>query len=105
LLYFFKGIAERISVKVKVEVYGFLRNLTGWSNVEVGLAEDSTLGQLLELLTDEKPELKELIFEGDNLKDYLKVLVDGRDCRFLGGLRTRLKDGSTISIFPPAGGG
>jgi len=92
-------------VKVKVEVYGFLRNLMGWRSIEMELAEDSTIGQLLELLIDERPELKELIFEGESLRDYLKVLVDGRDCRFLGGLRTKLKDGSTISIFPPAGGG
>ncbi len=92
-------------MKVKVEVYGFLRSLTGWSSIEMELAEDSTVGLLLELLADERPELKELIFEGDSLKSYLKVLVDGRDCRLLGGLRTKLKDGSTISIFPPAGGG
>jgi MoaD family protein len=92
-------------VKVKLEVYGYLRDLMGWRSVELDLAEDSTVGQLLELLVDQRPEIKELIFEGESLKSYLKVLVDGRDCRALGGLRARLKDGSTVSIFPPAGGG
>jgi len=92
-------------LKVKVEVYGFLRNVMGWKSIEMELAEDSTVGQLLESLVDQKPEVKELIFEGEDLKSYLKVLVDGRDCMFLGGLRAKLRDGSTISIFPPAGGG
>ena len=92
-------------MKVKVEVYGYLRDLMGWKSTELDLVEDSTVGQLLELLVDQRPEVKELIFEGEGLKSYLKVLVDGRDCRLLGGLRAKLKDGSTVSIFPPAGGG
>ncbi|MEM2214440.1 MAG: ubiquitin-like small modifier protein 1 [Candidatus Nezhaarchaeales archaeon] len=92
-------------MRVKVEVYGSLRNVVGWKSVEMELSEDFTLGQLLDLLVEQKPELKELIFEGENLRDYLKVFVDGRDCRLLGGLKAKLKDGSTISIFPPAGGG
>lgn len=92
-------------MKVKVEVYGFLRSLMGWNSIEMELAEDATLGQLLELLVEHRPEAKESIFEGEDLKSYLKVLVNGRDCRFLEGLRTKLRDGSTISIFPPAGGG
>jgi MoaD family protein len=92
-------------MKVRVEVYGFLRNLMGWRSIEVELAEDSTVGQLLELLIDQRPEVKELIFEGEGLRSYLKVLIDGRDCRFLGGLKAKLRDSSTVSIFPPAGGG
>jgi molybdopterin converting factor small subunit len=60
---------------------------------------------LLELLIDQRPEVKELIFEGEGLRSYLKVLIDGRDCRFLGGLKAKLRDSSTVSIFPPAGGG
>lgn len=92
-------------VKVKVEVFGSLREVMGWKSVEIELSEDSTLGQLLELLVEQKPEVQELIFEGGKLKDYLKVLVDGRDCRLLGGLKAKLKNLSVISIFPPAGGG
>jgi len=92
-------------MKVRVEVYGFLRNLMGWRSIEMEFAEDLTVGQLLELLVEQRPEVKDLIFEGENLKSYLKVLVDGRDYRLLGGLKTKLRDGSTISIFPPVGGG
>lgn len=77
----------------------------GWRSVEIELSEDSTLEQLLELLVEQKPEAKEIIFEGGNLRSYLKVLVDGKDCRLLGGLKTKLRDGLVISIFPPAGGG
>ncbi|MHC1627386.1 MAG: ubiquitin-like small modifier protein 1 [Candidatus Nezhaarchaeales archaeon] len=92
-------------MKVVVEVYGLLRELMGWRNIEIEVSDGSTLEQLIEILVSEKPEAKELILEGSKLRDYVKVLVNGRDCRFLNGLRTKLEDGYVISIFPPAGGG
>jgi molybdopterin synthase sulfur carrier subunit len=92
-------------MKVKIEVYGYLRDLVGWKSVELDLAEDSTIGQLLELLVNQKPEVKGLLFEEGDLRSYLKVLVNGKDYRLLGGLKAKLKDGSIISIFPPVGGG
>ncbi len=92
-------------MKVLVEVYGVLRELMGWKSIEVEISDDSTLGQLIDILVSEKPKAKELILEGSRLRDYIKVLVNGRDCRFLSELKTKLEDGYVISIFPPAGGG
>jgi MoaD family protein len=32
-------------------------------------------------------------------------LVNGQDCRSINGLKTKVKDSDTISIFPPVAGG
>lgn len=92
-------------MKVLVEVYGLLRELMGWKSIEIEMDDNSTLEQLIDALVNENPKVKEFILEGSKIKDYVKVLVNGRDCRFLNGLRTKLENGYVISIFPPAGGG
>ncbi|MDI9619782.1 MAG: MoaD family protein [Candidatus Nezhaarchaeota archaeon] len=92
-------------MKVTVEVYGPLRNVLGWRSTILEVEDGSTLLTLLELITAGKPDVKEMIMEGSNLKDYVKVLVNGRDCRSLSGLKTKLEEGCVISVFPPAGGG
>ena len=92
-------------MRVIVEVYGRLRELMGWRKTEVHLPEDSTLNDLIDLLITQRPELQDELFEGHSLKSYVKVLINGRDCRFFQELSTKLEDGHVVSIFPPSGGG
>jgi len=61
---------------------------------EAGMALKETFPELLELL----------IRDGELNPDY-RVLIDGRNVVFLGGLEAEVRDGSRVVVFPPAGGG
>ena len=50
-------------------------------------------------------KIREILMEGDKSKEFVKILVNGKDIRALKGMETELKDGDIISIFPPVAGG
>lgn len=54
-------------------------------------------------------ELKDILLEepppGIKLKSGVTVMVNGRNIRFLEGNETELKQGDTVTVFPPIGGG
>jgi molybdopterin synthase sulfur carrier subunit len=66
----------------------------------------STCIEALRSLVAQYPVLKSIILTGElKLKrDYI-YLLNGRNVEFLGKEDTLLKDGDTISLFPPIGGG
>ncbi|RLF12748.1 MAG: molybdopterin synthase sulfur carrier subunit [Thermoprotei archaeon] len=92
-------------MKILVEVYGVLREIMGWKKMTYKVEDGLTVASLLDLILEEYPKARDVILEGGAVKDYVKVLIDGRDFRFIEGLKTKLRDGSVVSIFPPAGGG
>lgn len=51
------------------------------------------------------PDLGSMIFDGDHLQRYVRLLVNGRDIEIGQGLETPLNNGDQIAIFPPLAGG
>lgn len=89
-----------IGLRVKIRVYMDLASKVGWRERDVSVAgESTTLGELLERVQ----ELRGFLNEG--FTERFVVLVNGINSRLSGGLRTRVRDGDTVDIFPPAGGG
>lgn len=89
-------------MKVKVNVYAFLRSRTGWGSREVELKGDyAKLVDILEAI----PELKDVIMVGGDIDKSIIVLVNGRNIRQTGGLDTIVAEGDRIDVFPPAAGG
>lgn len=89
-------------MKVEVVVYLALRSKLGRSSRTVSLPGDKTrLADVLERI----PELKRTIVSGGRLHQDFKVLVDGVNISFLGGLDAEVRDGSRLVVFPPVGGG
>ena len=43
--------------------------------------------------------------ESKDLQQYILILLNGRNIRFLDGRDTKLKEGDVIAISPPIGGG
>ena len=55
-------------------------------------ASGTTVREALENLVATYPALKDRIFDGDELPQFLNVFVDGSDVRLLDGLDTELGD-------------
>ena len=74
----------------------------GQRQVELG---GRTVREVLENLTDEYPSLRERVFDGDDLPQFLNVFIDGTDVRLHQGLETEVPDGATVILLPAVAGG
>jgi len=92
------------SIRVTLKLFGGLRRLRGSSFEERSVAADSTVEDLWAGLEREAPELVERLRDGV-ARGYLHVLLNGRNVVFLDGPETRLRDGDTVAVLPPIGGG
>lgn len=91
-------------MKVKIEVFATLRELIGKESLEI--ENVNNVRELIESLIEMfGMKIKEILMEGDKSKEFVKILVNGKDIRTLRGMETELRDGDLISIFPPVAGG
>lgn len=68
-------------------------------------ADGTTAREVLENLVASYPQLRERIFDGDELPQFLNVFVDGADVRLMGGLDREVAAGSTLILLPAVAGG
>jgi molybdopterin synthase sulfur carrier subunit len=68
-------------------------------------APGGTVREVLESLVTTYPSLRDRIFDGDDLPQFLNVFVDGSDVRLFQGLDTKIEDGSTLILLPAVAGG
>ncbi|RLG61544.1 molybdopterin synthase sulfur carrier subunit [Candidatus Geothermarchaeota archaeon] len=89
-------------MRVIIRVYMTLIGKLGWSTKEYTFDRDEI--KFLKLVESD-PSLYNAIkkYEGDRWRPI--ILVNGRHIEFLGGFEAVLKDGDSISIFPPLAGG
>jgi sulfur-carrier protein len=88
---------------VTVKIPTQLRSVTG-GQAEAS-AEGGTVGEVLQALYAEHPELRERITDGDGLRRFVNVYVGGEDIRFLDGLETLVPAGGEVTILPAVAGG
>jgi sulfur-carrier protein len=86
-----------------VRIPPILRPETG-NNRQVE-AEGATVRQVLESLVDEYPTIRDRIFDGGDLPQFLNVFVDGADVRLSDGLDTPVDAGATVILLPAVAGG
>jgi len=65
----------------------------------------STTREVLETLAGTYPGLRDRLFDGDELPQFLNVFVDGSDVRLLGGLDSAVAEGATLILLPAVAGG
>lgn len=92
-------------MKVKIELYGFLRNLTRTKDVIIEAPEGSTLRELLLITSSKIPELREAISSDGQLKPYFMLFVNGVDYELLGGYDYVVRDGDSLQLLPISHGG
>jgi molybdopterin converting factor small subunit len=66
---------------------------------------DGTVREVLEGLIAEYPPLRDRLFDGDELPQFLNVFIDSTDVRLLNGLDSLVPDGSTLILLPAVAGG
>ncbi|MBV8081206.1 MAG: MoaD/ThiS family protein [Actinobacteria bacterium] len=74
----------------------------GNRNVE---APGSTVREVLENLVANYPSIRDRVFEGTELPQFLNVFVDGTDVRLNEGLDTQVAEGATVILLPAVAGG
>jgi molybdopterin converting factor small subunit len=65
----------------------------------------TTVGEALNDLTDQYPELRQHLFNGAELRNFVNVFLGEEDVRFLDGLRTEIDSGDNLRIIPSIAGG
>ncbi len=80
-------------------------DITGEKTTRTETTKD--MGELIEILCQKYDKsFKELLFDDKGeIRDYLKVMVNGEDIRDIKGLETPLKDGDQVVIFQTIAGG
>ncbi len=93
---------------ITVKVFGGLRDVFGVRQLEVGLEDNATLRDLLEILFQkfgDKVRVKIYDEETQQLKKFFNIFVNGHDIKFIKNLETFLNGGDAVAIFPPIAGG
>ena len=65
----------------------------------------ATIGEALNDLTAQYPELRPHLYNGDSLRSFVNVYIGDEDIRFLSGLDTDIEDTDSIRIIPSIAGG
>ena len=65
----------------------------------------ATVREVLDSLVSTYPALRDRIYDGEELPQFLNVFVDGSDVRLLDGLDTQVGDGATVILLPAGAGG
>lgn len=86
----------------QVKLFGGLRRHVTQHELEV---PGTTINEVLQTLCDQYPALGEAIFDEEELRPHIRVLVAGRDMELNKGLKTAVNDDDGIAIFPPIAGG
>lgn len=95
-------------MKIKIRLYGVLRDYVGRETLELEKAGSSIeLHTLFKDLLDKYERLREyIVVEGDTMRvRSVSILVNGRHVMFVEGEKTQLKDGDIIDLIPPVAGG
>jgi molybdopterin synthase sulfur carrier subunit len=90
---------------VKIRFPSAMQPVTKAKEKEIHL-EGGTVRDVFQCLVKEFGQAFEnRIFEGENIRRFINVFVNGEDIRHLQGLETRIKDSDEISILPAVSGG
>jgi len=91
-------------MEIEMRFFANFREAVGQKTITRDHSEGATVGEVLEEITEEYPEV-DLFNEEGELREFLSVMKNGREVVYIDGLATGLEDGDTISVFPPVAGG
>jgi len=87
---------------IRIKFFANFREFTGTKELEM---DGSTVIEILKNLCKQFPGFEELIFDGEKIKPYVNVFLNGRNVNESGGINTMLNEDDVIALFPPVSGG
>ena len=91
-------------MRIQVLFFATFREIFDAKSLQIEVGTGGTVGDLLNLVFNTH-ESRERIFDNGKLKPHIIVMKNGRHIQYLKGLDTELKEGDTVSVFPPIAGG
>ena len=91
--------------KVKIEFYASMREVFQEKGREIGLGEMSHIREILDILCNTYQRRQRIFNHSGQLRPDVNVLKNGRNIKFLDGVKTEVEEGDVISIFPLIHGG
>src|SRR5262249_10393890 len=88
---------------IEVRIPTILRTYTGGAKSVEG--SGTTLDELLDDLETRHQGLRERLVDDAGLRRFVNVYLNDEDVRFLGGLKTPVADGDTVTVLPGGAGG
>lgn len=67
--------------------------------------EGVTVGEALNNLTASYPELRQHLYEGEKLRNFVNIFLGDEDVRFLDGMETEIESDASLRIIPSIAGG
>ena len=64
-----------------------------------------TVGQALADLTAQHPDLRQHLYEGNDLRSFVNIYLNKEDVRHLNGQETAISEADTLMIIPSIAGG
>ena len=95
---------RRFSMRVKIRPFAGFRNILG-KEADVDLTEGAAVDDLLQHISREHEGLRARLFDEEGLKEDVNILVSGKNIESLKGIKTELKEGDEVVLFPAAIGG
>lgn len=80
-----------------------LRPYSG-DNSQVQVSGD-TVGDALDDLTGKYPELRQHLYDGHHLRNFVNIYLNQEDIRYGDGVETTVKEDDTLMIIPSIAGG
>jgi MoaD family protein len=94
-------------LKVKIQYFASVRELVNLREETIDVPAGTNMRNLLDLLAAKHGDkLKEyLLDDTGNPREYLQFLLNEKSISQTDGFFTLLRDGNTLAIIPPVGGG
>ena len=74
----------------------------GGNSIDV---EGDSVGEALQNLTERYPDLRQHLYDGAQLRNFVNIYLNQEDIRYLDGAETELSEDDTLLIVPSIAGG
>ncbi|MDR0553992.1 MAG: MoaD/ThiS family protein [Treponema sp.] len=88
-----------ITIQIPTALRGFTERKS-----EVAV-EGQTVGAAINALAEAYPDLRQHLYQGENLRSFINIFVGDTNIRKLEGLDTKLAGGETVMLVPAIAGG